>query len=174
MSAAVIQQPYRFTREEFFAFCATDPVRYERYELVLGQVREPEMESVRHVRVVQSIHAALLRDSEPGQEVFQSGSVNLDGDGHVFPDVYVLRPGAEPAGDYWNGHDLLVAVEVALSSWPDDSGPKRINYALGGVPTYYVVKLQDELRPVVYEWRLDADGEYGEAVVHDISHLLGV
>lgn len=134
---------HRFSVEEFYAVCDLDPVRYEHYELVNGVMYEPMTESVAHSDLTELI-AKRLRATY-GDAVRMSGSVELAGDGSPLPDVYVVKADATP-GQFWNGTELALAVEVSLSTLAFDLTEKLANYARGGVPTYYVV--QANARPL--------------------------
>lgn len=164
---------HRMSVEEFTAFCATDFAHYERYELVNGEIYEPMPESVAHADMVEAIAAALRRDRAEGQRVYTSGSVRLDGDGLPLPDVYVVSALAEPFDDYWNGRQLHLVVEVAKSTWSFDTGEKLRNYATGGVPNYYVVKLDEPDALNVTCYSEPESGTYRSSIVRNIEFLLG-
>lgn len=164
---------HRLSVGEFVAFCATNPARYERYELINGEIYEPMTESLDHARMVERIAAALRRDAAPGQEVLSHGSVELDGDGMPLPDIYVVKPGAAQKGDYFNGQQLDLVVEVAKSTWAFDVGSKMANYAVGGVPHYYVVKLSERGEPTLTCYSMPQGNEYRSSAVHKIDYLLG-
>lgn len=170
MTAAV--QPYTMSVDEFIAFCATDPARYERFELVNGQIWEPMPESGVHADLVESIVESLRRGNVGRQVIRSHGSVQLDGDGLVLPDVYVVAPGEKRDGDYWNGRQLDLVIEVALTTWKYDTGEKLRNYAVGGVPVVYVVRA-DQAEPEMHVFRRPLNGRYQSGpTIEPLSILL--
>ncbi len=168
MTAAI--QPYHLNVDEFVAFCSLDPDRYRRFELIEGEIWEPMPESIQHADMVETV-AAAMRRRYPDRLVRSHGSVQLDGDGLVLPDVYVLRAGAEAEGSYWNGRQLELAVEVSLSTWAQDVGTRLRNYARGGVPCYYVIELTAP-EPRVHVHQEPRGDAYLSVVIKDMEALL--
>lgn len=168
MTAVV--QPYHLSVEEFVAFCGTDPGRYEQFELIEGEIWEPMPESAKHADMVEAV-AEALRRRYTDQVVRSHGSVQLDGDGLVLPDAYVVKPGEQLDGNYWNGRQLELAVEVSVSTWTRDTGTKLRDYARGGVAVYYVLDL-DRPEQEVHVFSDPRGSGYGSVEVHQIGVLL--
>lgn len=146
---------HRLSTEDFYAVCDRDPARFEHYELVNGEMYEPMAESIVHATLAHDVYDWLCGQYDRAQ-VWMAGSVELDGDGQVRPDVYVVRLDAEP-GTYWKGTELLLAVEVSVTTFAFDTTEKLANYARGGVPDYWV--LDASAAPVVMVHRFtDAHG----------------
>jgi Uma2 family endonuclease len=72
------------------------------------------------------------------------------------PDVALLRDAGSAKG-WIPGDHLLLGINVAYTTLTDDKGPKRLSYACGGVPHYWVVDIRGR---VVETWSDPADGDY--------------
>jgi Uma2 family endonuclease len=150
---------HQFSVEEFYAVCGLDPVRYEHYELINGVMYEPMTESIAHARLAREVFTRLSHEY-PARMVWMSGSVELANDGSPLPDVYVTTT-EDRQGQFWNGTDLVLAVEVSLSTLTFDTTEKKANYARGQVPTYYVVEAN--AHPVVVHRFSEPEGDdYGQ------------
>jgi Uma2 family endonuclease len=75
------------------------------------------------------------------------------------PDILLLRSAGDPRGmnDYWLGADLV--VEIVSPDDPDrDYVTKRLDYAVAGIPEYWIV---DPMREIILVLQL-VDGAYAE------------
>lgn len=174
-SPAAELQPYPLTVQDFLRLCDADPVRFEHFELVNGRMYAPMAESAIHAEMIMKVFMALDRDRATGERVFAAGSVKLAGDGMPEPDVFVLKSDAQPGSDgYWDGSQLSLAVEVSRtpSRWRFDTTEKAVNYARGGVPSYYVVNIVGD-ETFVRCFTRTRDGEYHSMNDAPIEYLLG-
>jgi Uma2 family endonuclease len=73
------------------------------------------------------------------------------------PDVAILRRPDPKLDDWIPGDHLLLAANVSDTTLNEDKGPKRLSYARGGVPHYWVVDIRGR---VVEIWSDPADGDY--------------
>jgi Uma2 family endonuclease len=128
----------------------------ERAELVLGTVLCPVAESFAHTLTSRWLTEAL-------RQVFAQGSVLTEGfvpiphDGRPCPDVLVLRESLDAyrlRGEY-TVEDVLLVVEVSLTTQTTDYYAKDEQYARGGIPEYWIVDLaadQIEVRTEPESW----------------------
>jgi Uma2 family endonuclease len=112
----------------------------ERVELVDGVLVTMSPEGVRHVQVVTWLNR-VMTDTYPAPiEVRVNLTRPLEGPYNFrVPDLLVVHPvgptrWADPG-------DVILAVEVSLTSLRGDLGPKAADYARWGVPVYWVVDL---------------------------------
>lgn len=169
---SAVEEPYHFSVEEFLAFCATDPDRYKRFELINGEIFPPMSEGLTHARLVERI-AEALKTRKSG-EVLSHGSVILDHDGMPLPDIYVVRAGENPDGEYFNGRQLDLAVEVAVSTLRTDASRKLSDYARGGVPEYWIVYTNEAGAVVVRRHSGPSGDRYLRYDTVALSDLLGI
>jgi Uma2 family endonuclease len=132
---------HRMTVEQYEQF-VTDH-QLDRVELIDGVICDVSPESFDHSDAAHEIFLQ-LRDRFPDKLVRMAGSVRLDDESLWNPDVYVLdvAPGAS-IGKYPVASDVLVAVEVSVSTWARDAGPKLAVYARNGIPDYWVLRPGD-------------------------------
>ena len=93
--------------------------------------------------------------------VASKGSVRISESEVPMPDVFVWEvqrgDGPVPAGR------VRLIVEVSDTTLEDDLGRKRLVYAAGGIPEYWVVDLAGQA--VHQHWSPGGDGYTGEALV---------
>jgi Uma2 family endonuclease len=170
--AAIATPVHHFTVDEFLALHATDPVRWERTELVNGEIWDSMPETEDHAALVEAIHTALRARCQPLNLLVRShGSVQLAGDGMPMPDVFIVRKGEKPEGGYWNGTQLALAVEVSFTTQSYDLNAKATAYARGGVPHYFVVLAQDDEPSIVQHFQDPHDGRYRSMVEGSLEDI---
>jgi Uma2 family endonuclease len=109
----------------------------DRVELVDGVVYEVSPESAVHVDAIDAVYL-LLRTRHPGERVRQGGSIRID-DGSLWtPDVNVTPD--RQFTDYPEAGDLLLAVEVSVSTWHRDTKLKLPVYARNGIPEVWLLR----------------------------------
>jgi Uma2 family endonuclease len=111
----------------------------ERLELDDGVLVQISPESIPHADVVAEL-TALLCESYPREEFdVRIGTTQpLSDVSYRLPDASVLR---RVRGRWPSGDDVLLVVEVAQTSIRRDLGRKARDYAVWGVPEYWVVDL---------------------------------
>ena len=118
-----------------------------RHELLWGAIVMTPVPSARHADIVDDL-AALLRDACPPHLRARSNSgIIVPGTPVVnapAPDVYVCRRDA-PADPYVAAPEVVLVVEVSLSTFHRDSAGKAAAYAEGGVPWYWLVRADGSL-----------------------------
>lgn len=131
---------HRMTVEEYLVFVGA--VGLDAVELVNGEVYDVSPEGPLHSDVVAEL-AFLLHERYPQLKVKPAGSVRLDDRTLVQPDVYVLNmdrhaPFASNS-DYPSVESLLLAVEVAVSTFTYDVATKLPAYARAGLGEYWLI-----------------------------------
>ena len=150
--------PYRFTADEYFTMAtagALDP--NVRTELVDGQVVLMAVPDWPHIQMKNRVHeellAALGAVARGAWQVVDQDPVRLTPHDVRFPDIAIVRSalGRVPEPD-----DVLLVVEVAVSTLAADTETKRLEYARAGVPHYWVVDVRAS-KVRVYGQPLDGD-----------------
>jgi Uma2 family endonuclease len=109
----------------------------DRVDLIDGVIFDVSPESARHADATDAVYH-LLRTRHPEARVRQAGSVRFD-DGSLWePDVYVTQDREFTA--YPRAGDVLLAVEVSLSTWQRDTERKLPVYARNGIPEVWVLR----------------------------------
>ena len=141
------QGMHRWTVDEYER--AAKLLDLDRLELIDGVVFDVSPESFVHSNAVKAVYHQLL-DRQSAGVVMPAGSVRLD-DGSLWnSDVYVLVTAPAPErGPYPQASDVLLAVEISLSTWQRDTERKLPVYARNGIPEVWL------LRPTVGKaWEL--------------------
>ena len=119
----------------------------ERVELIRGEILEMSPIGARHVAFVNNLNQLLVTRLGGRAIVSVQNPVALADDTEPEPDLAVLRRRAvppykesEPATD-----DVLLLIEVGVSSLAYDRGTKLRLYAEAGIPEYWVVDATAEL-----------------------------
>jgi Uma2 family endonuclease len=126
---------HRFAVDEFLAL--PDEAFDGEVELVDGVIYDVGEESADHIRIVAFILRALWR-LRPQLEALPGGTVRLEPRGAPIPDVALYRPDADTSSRYFQAQDMLLAVEVSLSTGSRDRA-KVGDYARAGVPEVWVI-----------------------------------
>jgi len=106
-----------------------------------GRLYEKMAKTKAHVAVHNAFNRALARRLPPGFFVGNENPVRLDNTHIPLPDLVVVR--GEPL-DYFDtrypdGRDVLVVIEVAVSSLPEDLGDRLSRYAQALPLAAYIV-----------------------------------
>lgn len=141
----VRETPLRFTAEEFMALATRPPLADVpgKLELVDGRIVRMSPAHALHWMAQQRINqdlAAAFRDMPDSWWVGPEASVRLSARKIRLPDVAVLRD-PKPTRAAFPSDLLFLAVEISDTTLRVDLGPKRRDYALAGVPHYWVVDL---------------------------------
>jgi Uma2 family endonuclease len=129
---------HRWTVDEYER--AVPLLDLDRVELIDGVVFDVSPESFAHSSAVKAVYHQLLDRISTGV-VMPTGSVRLD-DGSLWnPDVYVLgAPPGQVYDPYPQASDVLLAVEVSVSTWHRDIERKVPVYARNGIPEVWVLR----------------------------------
>lgn len=128
------------TIEEYLRF--VDVVGLDQAELVNGVVYDVSPEGPLHSDVAVEL-LFVLSACYPHRKVKNVGSVRLDDRTLVQPDVYVLDMHRHAMfasnNDYPTADQVLLVVEVAVTTRTYDIGTKLGAYAAAGVPEHWLV-----------------------------------
>jgi Uma2 family endonuclease len=125
---------------EYFAMVEAGVfARRERIELIDGEILRMPAKGSPHVAYQSDLLDFASRTLDRSFRVLVEPSIKLSRYDVPEPDIVVVRRGerARPI----DGHDLLLAIEVADSSAAYDLGPKAALYARHGVPELWVVEI---------------------------------
>jgi Uma2 family endonuclease len=171
--AVGLHMPAMVTLEDLAAMNAAD-VHGHRYETspegVLSVMPPPDSE---HAIIASRLFAWLIMAGWPADQVLQVAGVRIasaEGVGGRIPDLTVWKK-APPRGVWLTVADLLLVVEIiSPGSEAMDEVTKRGEYALAGVPQYWVVN-RDSVQTVVL-YRLGSGGSYEERAKMPLAWLL--
>jgi Uma2 family endonuclease len=115
----------------------------ERVELIDGILYTMTPPSCKHAAHVDRLLKALERSYGDRAIVRVQSPVRLSTEALLEPDLTLLRPRGDFYEDaYPESADILLVVEVGLSSLPFDREKKLPAYALAGVPEVWLVDLE--------------------------------
>lgn len=139
--ARVEAPPGGFTADEFDEMIECGAFSDMRVELAGGYLERMSPANWDHGTIHANVIADLAIASRPaGLKIATDLAVRIDALTVRGPDVSLLREGhsrgSVPADK------ILLAVEVADTTLPNDLGPKLREYARAGIPTYWVVDVQ--------------------------------
>jgi Uma2 family endonuclease len=175
MSAEAVgmHMPAVVTLDDLAAMNAADPNghRYETSpEGVLSVMPPPDSE---HATIASRLFAWLIMAGWPAEQVLQVTGVRIagtDGDGGRIPDLSVWHK-PPPRGVWLSVTDLVLVIEiVSPGSEAMDEVTKRREYALAGIPQYWVVD-RDSAQTVTLYRLGNADG-YEERAKMPLAWLL--
>ena len=112
----------------------------DRVELIDGVVYDVSPEGFVHSHTAMAVSYQLNELHAP-RLVMAAGSVRLD-DGSLWnPDVFVLGvPASEVRDTYPKASEVLLAVEVSVSTWHRDTERKLPVYARNGIPEVWLLR----------------------------------
>jgi Uma2 family endonuclease len=119
-------------------------ILYERepVELLDGQLIAMPSEGPLHAAVVSDLNALLLRTFDGRATIRPGNPVELDRLSEPAPDLALVRTRDERYRDrHPNPNDVLLLVEVSLSSLWYDRGRKLSAYARAGIREYWMIDL---------------------------------
>ncbi|MEU8818311.1 Uma2 family endonuclease [Actinoplanes sp. NPDC048796] len=175
MSAETVgmHMPAMVTLDDLAAMNAADPNghRYETSpEGVLSVMPPADSE---HAQIASRLFAWLLVAGWPPEQILQVAGVRVPGtgqDGGRIPDLSVWdKP--PPRAVWLAVTDLLLVIEiVSPGSEAMDEVTKRREYAIAGIPQYWVVDRDDAHTVTLYQ--LSADATYAERAKMPLAWLL--
>lgn len=127
----------------------------ENIELLDGEIVTVAPESSRHGRIKNKLSRFWHRNVADDLIVLTDTTLYLDARNFVEPDIYIVVDSVDAL--HTPGPDVLLLVEVALSSQAFDSGIKAGLYARHGLREYWVVDGESLITRV---FRQPVDGRY--------------
>ncbi len=119
----------------------------ERLEFRYGEIIKMTPIGKEHVAAVKVINKALVRALADRAEVSPQSALDL-GEIEVYPDLAIHKPlGREIP----KTSDILWVIEISKSSLAYDRTTKLSDYALAGVPEYWIADLTEERFEVYLE-----------------------
>lgn len=118
-----------------------------RHELLWGSIVMTPVPSARHADIVDDLAGRLRAVCPPEWRVRANSGVVVPGAPVVNalgPDLYVARRGAA-ADPYVSSADVLLVVEVSLSTFRRDMTAKAAAYAEGGIPWCWLLRPDNSL-----------------------------
>jgi Uma2 family endonuclease len=164
MGMPAVDLTRRWTREEVLAL----PDDGNRYELVDGDLLVTPSPVRLHQRASGELYSVVkgyVRAHRLGEVLYSPADLEFAPGEILQPDVFVAPPVAGRVGKTWSdvGVPLLV-IEVLSPSHPEyDREQKRRRYQKAGVPTYWIVDL-DERRVEVWTPRADRPAMIAETL----------
>ena len=164
---------HRWTRAEYDAMVLAGHFDHSRVELLEGEIIDMASASNRHIWAVMQLAATLTRALDP--DLYLAGAqvgFALSDVSEPEPDILVFRNGPDLYRyDHAGPSEVVLLIEVSLSSWRYDSGRKLAAYARGGVQEVWIVDLN---RGVVHVCRQPVDDLYTERFTVGLDGTLTV
>ncbi len=154
-----VQSPALFSVVEFQQIVDTGVFAGSRVELVEGMVVRMSPAMSRHMRIQRQLAFdlhAIFSDGINGWVATFEASVQFAAQTLRDLDVAIVRGLAETE-TYLDPANVLLAVEVSSTTLRYDLDDKRIEYARGGIPHYWVVDVATES---VHVFGDPIDGDY--------------
>lgn len=164
-------QPVRFTAVEFFNMVDAGGFEERHFELVEGEIVELPPPGPQHGRLQMRIGTLLSSAVSGDPSIWVSGEVAilLNEDSVCACDVAVVQ-GSDEARSL-QPEQIIVAVEVSVSTIGYDLTRKAHNYARAGVAVLWVV---DPTAAIVHVFRQPKDGTYLERTIVRFGEALNV
>ncbi|MFB6099220.1 MAG: Uma2 family endonuclease [Salinibacter sp.] len=135
----------------------------DRVELLDGRLIAMSPIGPAHLHCVNRLNELLSRrlyaTDDPPARLGVQNPIQLSDTSEPEPDVVLLRPGA-PQDRTPTPADVLLVVEVAVTSEDYDRSVKTSRYATAGVPEYWLVDLEQEVVDVARDPDDDTSAEH--------------
>jgi Uma2 family endonuclease len=161
--------PYRFTYDDVLRMVEAGILAEDaRVELIEGELLEVSPESWPHMRCRRWLTQFFIRRlAKSGWEVNPNAPAVLEATSAPEPDIAIF-PSAVHDRDV-TGRDIVLAVEVSVSSLAFDLGLKAALYARHGVQEYWVVDVQ--ARRIVVHRQPTAEGYRERSTVDHVGEI---
>jgi len=153
-------RPFRLTLEDYGLLAEAGAFAGRRVELIEGVIVEVNAETRQHVLVKNRLShrlQAALEAIGAGMEAVVEPTLALPPHNMPEPDVMIVRTDA--ADLYFGLADVVMVVEVGVSTLASDLGLKMRMYAEQGLPEYWVV---DVARREVHQFWTPAGSDYAD------------
>jgi Uma2 family endonuclease len=158
-----------FTADEFTRMGALGAFDDMWVELVDGEIQRMPPPNGAHASRQMAVGIALSRVVAQAL-LLGDTAVQIDEQTVLGIDVGLLR-GASVGNRAVRPDELLLAIEIAQSSFTRDAGLKRVRYAEAGIPHYWIV---DNRRGVTHVYGAPVDGDYQTVAVVPFDQPLPV
>lgn len=167
--------PRRWTRDEFYRMAEVGLFRFQRSELIEGEIMVFSPQGPSHSSITDGVADALRNGGWPGVWVRMQLPVDFGVFSEPEPDVSVV---AGARKDYKTAHPTtaLLVVEVSDTALAYDRGRKASLYAKMGIADYWIVDVNGEQLEVRRDPRPDPGQPLGwgyatEAVLKAGDHV---
>ena len=133
-----------------------------KVELIGGEIIPMAAKGYRHERLRRALHRWIYRRIGEDKDLVPELGWRPELPSYLEPDFLIVPVGAD--GVEFPGSAVLLAIEIADSSFSFDTGLKRDRYAALGVPEYWVIRAGDLMTRVHRDL-----GPGGYATVRDID-----
>jgi Uma2 family endonuclease len=134
--------PKRWTAGEYVSLAEAGLLGEGRTELIDGEILTMSPQSLPHVRAVNRVLRVLARGFGLDR-LHSQGTTQLSDRDMPEPDLAVLARSLDDLEALPGPDDLLLVVEVSLSSLLADRTTKAGLYARSGIPEFWIVNLRD-------------------------------
>jgi Uma2 family endonuclease len=110
---------------------------HEHVELIGGELYQMAPKGIRHERVRGLVSKTITRRLSASADLYQELGWRPDGVTYLEPDLMVCRATSLPPEI--RPHDVLLVIEIAMSSLDHDQGLKAETYAGLGIADYWVI-----------------------------------
>ncbi len=155
-AAAII--PRRFTREEYYRMADLGFFQDQHVELIDGVILRMSPQSDDHVYAISRIYDALRAVFRPPFLIRNQANIRI-GSSDPEPDLAVT-PRSIPLAEL-RPADILLVVEVSVTSLAYDRGAKASLYASAGIGDYWIVNLINKCLEIRREPAPDAAAPFG-------------
>ena len=140
-----LRSMHRFTVDEYERIILSGALKDPgRIELVNGYMVDKMAKSPQHGYSTRKALDGLVSLIGPGFTWRSEQPVRIPEYDEPEPDVSIVRGSTEDYAYRIPGpHDVELLVEVSLTSLEQDRGEKRVAYARGRIPAYWIVNLAD-------------------------------
>ncbi len=150
--------PRRFTREEYYRMADVGFFQDQHVERIDGVILRMSPQSEDHVHAVSGVFMALHRAFGPGYLIRNQANLRV-GNSDPEPDFAVV-PRSIPLAEL-RPADILLVVEVSVTSLAYDRGAKASLYASAGIGDYWIVNLINKCLEIRREPAPDAAAPFG-------------
>lgn len=161
----------RFTKSEFIALCESGVFDDMKIELVRGELERVNTPMSMHTRFQALVFRKLI-EALDGTSLAAAGETGIDLSEDTLRgcDAAIVTNLPEQ-NRHFRPDEVLLAVEISVSTLERDLGGKRIDYATCGIENYWVV---DPARSVVHVFGDPVDGEYAQVSTVKFDRALAV
>jgi Uma2 family endonuclease len=143
-SSLAAPEVYRLTVDQYERLADSDILDNDRVELIDGYLVRKMTQQPPHAWVVETARDRLNENSPPGLFIREEKPVRIPRFDEPEPDLCVIRGNRDASrGRHPAPKDISLLVEAADTSLDRDRGVKKMAYARGRIPVYWIINLVD-------------------------------
>lgn len=135
---AALRPRHRLTVDDFDALIASGRLADARVELIDGDLVDMNAQGPVHASLTVWLHRLLEAAYGPGYHVRDHSPLRATQHDQPEPDLALVRGAAQKQAPHPTGGDVVLVIEVSVSSVPEDRAKAAV-YARGGVAEYWLV-----------------------------------